>query len=69
MIGGGGGMAGTALFFTKRDRTTGSGGFEYAAGSITSVLAYKMLKVLDWPCFVELTNFPALGREMGISPR
>jgi len=69
MIGGGGGGVGTALFLTKRDRTTGSGGFEYAAGSITSVVAYKMLKVEDCPCFVELTNFPALGREMGISPR
>jgi hypothetical protein len=49
MIGGGGGGAGTALFLTKRERTTGSGGFEYAAGSITSVLAYRMLKVEDWP--------------------
>ena len=39
MIGGGGGGAGTADFLTKRERTTGSGGFEYAAGSITSVLA------------------------------
>jgi len=39
MIGGGGGGAGTALFLTKRLRTTGSGGFAYAAGSMTSVLA------------------------------
>ena len=28
MIGGGGGGAGTADFLTKRERTTGSGGFE-----------------------------------------
>ena len=41
------GMGGIADFFTNRDRTTGSGGLEYAAGSMTSVLAYKILKVLD----------------------
>jgi len=28
MIGGGGGGAGTALFLTNLERTTGSGGFE-----------------------------------------
>jgi hypothetical protein len=58
-----------ADFFTKRLRTTGSGGLEYAAGSITSVLAYKMLKVLDCPCRVDETFLPALGRVMGMSPR
>jgi hypothetical protein len=35
----GGCPIGLAVFLMKRDRTTGSGGFEYAAGSITSVLA------------------------------
>lgn len=39
MIGGGGGGAGTADFFTNLERTTGSGGFAYAAGNITSVFA------------------------------
>jgi hypothetical protein len=42
------GIGGIADFFTKRERTTGSGGLEYAAGSMTSVLAYNMLKVLEF---------------------
>lgn len=42
---------------------------EYAAGSITSVLAYRMLKVEDWPCLVEGMNLPARGRVIGMSPR
>jgi hypothetical protein len=42
------GIGGMADFLTKRDLTTGSGGLEYAAGSMTSVLAYRMLKVLEF---------------------
>ena len=53
IIGGGGGWIGSAVFLMKRDLTTGSGGLEYAAGSITSVLAYKMLKALAVSCLVE----------------
>jgi hypothetical protein len=33
------GMGGIADFLTKRLLTTGSGGLEYAAGSMTSVFA------------------------------
>ena len=70
---GGGGIGGIADFLTKRDLTTGSGGFEYAAGSITSVLAYKILKVLEFACRLEyetlLPDLAALGRVIGISPR
>jgi hypothetical protein len=37
---------------------------------MTSVLAYKMLKVLDWLIrVVEAEIRPALGRVMGMSPR
>ena len=37
---------GSEVFLMKRLLTTGSGGFEYTAGSMTSVLAYRTLKAL-----------------------
>jgi len=43
---------GSEVFLMKRLLTTGSGGLEYAAGSITSVFAYKMLKTLEFSCRV-----------------
>jgi len=64
---------GSEVFLTKRDFTTGSGGFEYAAGSMTSVLAYKMLKTLALSCRVAYADWalylPERGRVMGMSPR
>jgi hypothetical protein len=37
---------------------------------MTSVLAYKILKVLDWLSrVVEDETLPALGRVIGMSPR
>jgi hypothetical protein len=64
-----GGIGGIADFFTNLERTTGSGGFEYAAGSITSVFAYRILKTLDCPVRVRAEALPAFGRVIGISPR
>jgi len=42
----------------KRERTTGSGGCEYIAGNITSVLLYNTLKV-----GVDFVPFPAFSAD------